>query len=63
MIERSRIRVPAGEAGEFSSSWSDFCVDSYVGISVKDVKDPGHCAKSADVRLQLKIPRTWLRII
>ena len=54
MIERSLVRVPAGE---FSSSWSSFCADSYVGISVllqKHVKDPGHCAKGADVRLQIK---------
>ena len=29
MIERSRVRIPAGTAGEFSSSGSTFCADSY----------------------------------
>ena len=28
MIERSRVRIPAGAAGEFSSPWSIFCADS-----------------------------------
>ena len=32
MIERSRVRVPAGTAGEFSSPGSTFCADSYFGI-------------------------------
>ena len=31
MIERSRVRVPAGAAGEFSSPGSTFCADSYFG--------------------------------
>ena len=30
--ERSRVRVPAGAAGEFSSPGSAFCADSYFGI-------------------------------
>ena len=58
MIERSRVRVPAGAAGEFPSPGSTFCVDSYFGIfdprvTAIDVKDPGHSAKSAGGRLQL----------
>ena len=31
MIERSRVRIPAGTAGEFSSPGSTFCADSYFG--------------------------------
>ena len=29
MIERSRVRIPAGAAGEFSSPGSTFCADSF----------------------------------
>ena len=29
MIEGSRVRIPAGAAGEFSSPWSTFCADSF----------------------------------
>ena len=32
MIEKSRVRTPAGAAGEFSSPGSAFCDDSYFGI-------------------------------
>ena len=60
MIERSRVRSPAGTAGEFSSPGSTFCADSYFGIRStppcyhsKHVKNPGHSAKSAGGRLQL----------
>ena len=59
MTDRSRVRVPAGAAGEFSSPGSTFCDDSYFGIpstpvlSQQYVKDPGHSAKSAGGRLQL----------
>ena len=59
MIERSRVRIPAGVAGEFSSPGSTFCQDSYFGIRStpvlpeQHVKDPGHSAKSAGGRLQL----------
>ena len=35
MIERSRVRIPAGAAGEFSSPGSTFCADSYFGIARK----------------------------
>ena len=58
-MERSRVRVPAGEAGEFSSPGSAFCADSFFGVRStpvlpqQHVKDPGHSAKSADGRLQL----------
>ena len=46
MIERSRVRIPAGTAGEFSSPGSTFCADSYFGIrstpalTQKHVEDP-----------------------
>ena len=32
LIERSRVRIPAGAAGEFSSPGSTFCADSYFGV-------------------------------
>ena len=32
VIERSRVRIPAGAAGEVSSPESTFCADSYFGI-------------------------------
>ena len=32
MIERSRVRIDAGAAGEISSPGSTFCADSYFGI-------------------------------
>ena len=53
MIERSRVRIPARAAGEYSSPGSTFCADSYYGIRStpvlpeQHVKDPGHSAKSA----------------
>ena len=59
MVERSRVRGPAGAVGEFSSSGSTFCADSYFGdrstpvLPRLHVKDPGHFAKSAGDRLQL----------
>ena len=59
MIERSRVRIPAGTAGEFSSPGSTFCADSYFGIRStpvlpqQHVKNPGDSAKSAGGRLQL----------
>ena len=58
MIERPRVRLPAGAAGEFSSPVLTFCADSHSGIRSAPVlpqwhvKDRGHSAKSADVRLQ-----------
>ena len=60
MIERSRVRIPAGAAGEFSSPGSTFCADSYFGIRStlvlpqQHVKDPGHSAQRA------KHLRMWL---
>ena len=60
MIERPRVRVPVGAAGEFSfSPESTFCADSYFGIRSipvllsKHEQYPGHCAKSAGGTLQL----------
>ena len=32
MTERSRVQIPVGAAGEFSSLGSTFCADSYFGI-------------------------------
>ena len=32
MTERSRVQIPAGAAGDFSSPGSTFCADSDVGI-------------------------------
>ena len=60
MIERLRVRVPAGAAGEFSPPVLTFCTDSY-SVSVPPpvftqwhIKDPGHSATSAGGRLHLK---------
>ena len=59
MIERSRVQVLAGAAGEVSSPGSTFCADSYFSIRSTPVlpqyhvKDPGQSAKSAGGRLQL----------
>ena len=59
MIERSRVRIPAGAAGECSSLGPTFCANFYFGIRStpvlprQHVKDPGHPAKSAGGRLQL----------
>ena len=59
MIERLRVRIPAGAAGQFSSPELTFCADS-CSVSVPPpvllqwhVKDPGHSAKSAGGRLHL----------
>ena len=55
MTEGSRVRIPAGAAGEFSSPGSTICADSNFGIRVTAVarKRPGHSARSAGGRLQL----------
>ena len=56
MIEISWVQVSAGAAGEFSSSGSTFCADSYFSIRSTPVllqyhvKDPGH---SAEVQWQV----------
>ena len=59
MIERLRVRIPAGVVGEFSSPESTFCADSY-SVSVptpmlpqRHIKDPGHADISAGGRLHL----------
>ena len=45
MTERSRVRIPAGAAGKFSSPGSTFCADSYFGIrSTPRVKKKGYKA-------------------
>ena len=38
MTERSRVRIPAGAAGEFSSPGSTFFADSYFGICSTPVR-------------------------
>ena len=60
MIERSRVRIPAGTAGEFSSPGSTFSADSYFGYpfhprvtAVARKKIPVILQKSAGGRLQL----------
>ena len=56
MIERSRVRVPAGTAGEFSFPGSTFGTDilfQYPFQPGVTAIDPGHSAKSAGGRLQL----------
>ena len=66
MIEKSRVRVPAGAVGEFSSPGSTFCGDSYFGtcstpvLPQYHVKDPGHSAKGAGGRLQLNTHTPYL---
>ena len=63
VIERSRVRVPAGVAGEFSSPGYTFCADTKVSVLspvllLQHVEDPGHSAKSAGGRLQLNTKAT-----
>ena len=59
IIERFRVRIPAGVAGEFSSSELTLCADSLFGVRSTPmlpqwhIKDPGHSAKSAGGRLHL----------
>ena len=59
LIERFRVRIPTGVAGEFSSPELTLCADSY-SVSVPPpcipqwhVKVPGHFAKSTGGRLHL----------
>ena len=53
MVERrtcdpvSRVRVPAGAAGEYSSPGSAFCSLISVTVTAVAIKNPGHSAKSA----------------
>ena len=66
MTEKSRVRIPAGEAGELSSPGSTICADSYFGIHStpvlpqKHLKDPSHSAKSAGGRLQLNMHTPYI---
>ena len=67
MTDRSRVRVPAGAAGECPSPGSTFCADSYFGIGFspvlpqKYVKYPGHSAKGAGGKLQLNTHAPYVR--
>ena len=45
MIERSRVRVPAGAAGEFSSPGSTLCADFHAGIRFTSVLSHDHVKK------------------
>ena len=55
MIERLRVRIPTGAAGEFSSPESTLCPDSLFDVrSIPvlpqwHVKDSGHSAKKVQV--------------
>ena len=58
MIERLRVRIPAGKAREFSPPESTLCavlfgVRSTPVLPQWQVKDPDHSAKSAGGRLHL----------
>ena len=55
VIERLRVRIPAGAAGEFSSPELTFLfgVSSTPLLPQWHVKDPGHSAKRASGRLHL----------
>ena len=59
MIEGLRVQIPAGAAGECSSSEFTLYVDSFIGVRSTPVlpqghvKDPSHFAKSAGDRLHL----------
>ena len=58
MIERLRVRILEGVAGEFSSPELTLCADLFGVRSTPvlpqwHVKDPGHSAKSAGGRLHL----------
>ena len=59
VVERLRVRIPAGAAGECSSPALTLCADSLFGarstpaLPQWHVKDPDHSAKSAGSRLHL----------
>ena len=65
MIEKSWVRVPTGEVGDFFSRVNFLCC--YFGIrstsvlQQQHVNDPGHSAKSADGRLQLNTYAPYIR--
>ena len=50
MIERSRVRVPSGAAGEFSSPGSTFSADSYFGFV------PLSCFRSSVYKIPVILP-------
>ena len=60
MIERLRVRIPAGAAREFSSPALTLCADLFGVHSARvfpqwHIKDPGHSAKIAGGRLHLNM--------
>ena len=60
VIDRLRVRIPSGAAGEFSSPEltlyaGSLAVRSTPVLPQWHVKDPGHFAKSADGRLHLNM--------
>ena len=57
-MERLRVRLPAGAAGEFSSPELTFCAESY-SVSQWHVEDPGHSAKNVGGRLHLNTHTPW----
>ena len=50
-VERSRVRIPAGTAGEFSSPGSTFCADSYFGTV------PPPCYRSSTYKIPVILPK------
>ena len=50
VIERLRVRIPAGAAGEFSSPELTLCVRYTPALPQWHVKDPCHSAKSVGGR-------------
>ena len=64
MIEMSRVRVPAGVAGEFSSPGATSCADCYPRITAVVLKrlfgHSGHSAKSVGGMLQLRIHASYV---
>ena len=65
VIERLRVQIPARAAGEFLFFRVNFVCRLLFGVRSTPVllqwhvKDPGHCAKSADDRLHLNTYIPW----
>ena len=55
VIERSRVRIPAGVAEEFSSPGSTFCADSYFGIF-----PPTLCYHSSTWTIPVLLPKVQM---
>ena len=64
MVERSRVRVPAGPTGEFSFSWSTLCTDTYFCTSSTAVlpqwhaDNAGHSVRGGGGTLKLNTMHT-----